>query len=153
MTKPWRSSCCRSAPSTGRWCGISPGAGTVARGWPICHGLCRSIPTPRPGGAPFSARKQPWRRAGARSPGGEADLERERDDAPGLFVELLEQPAEARDLIVRDSPRFQTWGIFELLVERSLEATLQDSTVGEHLGLLALQLSDPSPRWETLLPR
>jgi len=72
----------------------------------------------------------------------EAILERERDDAPGLFVELLEQPAEDRDLLLRGSPRFQTWGVFELLVERSLESTLQDPAFGEHLGLLALRLSD-----------
>ncbi len=71
-----------------------------------------------------------------------ADLERERDDAPGLFVELLEQSAEDRDLLLRDSPRFQTWGVFELLVERSLEVSLQDPAFGEHLGLLALRLAD-----------
>ncbi|HEY2295360.1 MAG TPA: tetratricopeptide repeat protein [Thermoanaerobaculia bacterium] len=72
----------------------------------------------------------------------EAVLERERDDAPGLFVELFEQPAEDRDLLLRDSLRFQTWGVFELLVERSLEASLQDPAFGEHLGMLALRLSD-----------
>ena len=72
----------------------------------------------------------------------EAVLEQERDDAPGLFVELFEQPAGDRDLLLRDSPRFQTWGVFELLVERSLEASLQDPAFGEHLGRLALRLSD-----------
>ncbi|HEY0514072.1 MAG TPA: tetratricopeptide repeat protein, partial [Thermoanaerobaculia bacterium] len=72
----------------------------------------------------------------------EAILEKERDDAPGLYVELLEQPAEDRDLLLRDVPRFQTWGLFELLVERSLEASLQDPDFGEHLGLLALRLAD-----------
>jgi tetratricopeptide (TPR) repeat protein len=72
----------------------------------------------------------------------EAALQKERDDAPGFFVELLEQPSEARDLLLRDSPRFQTWGVFELLVERSLEACIQDPAFGEHLGLLALRLSD-----------
>lgn len=74
----------------------------------------------------------------------EAVLEKERDDAPGLFVELFEQPAEDldRDLLLRDSPRFQTWGVFELLVERSLEVSIQDPAFGEQLGLLALRLSD-----------
>src|SRR5437763_2815260 len=67
---------------------------------------------------------------------------KERDDAPGLFVELFEQPAEDRDLLLRDVPRFQTWGVFELLVERSLEASLQDPAFGEHLGMLALRLSN-----------
>ncbi len=71
----------------------------------------------------------------------EAGLEKERDDAPGLYVELLEQPEEARDLLLRDSSRFQTWGVYELLVERSLEATLQSPAFGEQLGLLALRLS------------
>ena len=73
-----------------------------------------------------------------------AGLETERDDAPGLFVELLGQPADARDLLLRDSSRFQTWGLYELLVERSLEASLQDPAFGEHLGLLALRLSESS---------
>ena len=72
----------------------------------------------------------------------EAVLEKERDDAPGLFVELFEQPAEDRDLLLRDAFRFQTWGVFELLVERSLEISIQDPARGEHLGLLALRLSD-----------
>jgi tetratricopeptide (TPR) repeat protein len=76
----------------------------------------------------------------------EAALERERDDAPGLFVELLEQPEEDRALFLRDSLRFQTWGLFELLVERSLESTLQDPGFGEHLGILALRLSDSLDR-------
>jgi tetratricopeptide (TPR) repeat protein len=72
----------------------------------------------------------------------EAGLEKERDDAPGLYVELLGQPAEARDLLLRDSLRFQTWGVYELLVERSLEASLQDPSFGEHLGRLGLRLAD-----------
>lgn len=71
-----------------------------------------------------------------------AGLEKERDDAPGLYVELLGQPAEAHDLLLRESPRFQTWGLYELLVERSLEVSLQDPSFGERLGLLALRLAD-----------
>jgi len=71
----------------------------------------------------------------------QAILERERDEAPGLFVALSEQPAEGRELLLRDSPRFQTWGVFELLVERSLEASLQDPAFGGYLGRLALHLS------------
>src|SRR5262249_34912763 len=38
--------------------------------------------------------------------------------------------------------RFHTWGVFELLVERSLEVTIQDPAHGEALGMLALRLSD-----------
>jgi tetratricopeptide (TPR) repeat protein len=69
-------------------------------------------------------------------------LEKERADAPALFVELLGLPPEQRDLVLRNVPRFHTWGLFELLVERSLEETPKDPAYGEELGLLALRLSD-----------
>jgi hypothetical protein len=70
----------------------------------------------------------------------EAAMERERDEAPGLFLELLDQPAET--LLSEGATRFHTWGVFELLVERSLEVTIQDPARGETLGMLALRLSD-----------
>ncbi len=69
----------------------------------------------------------------------EAAMERERDEAPGLFLELLEQPEAT---LGEGTTRFHTWGVFELLVERSLEVTIQDAAHGETLGLLALRLSD-----------
>lgn len=72
----------------------------------------------------------------------QAAMEKERDDAPGLFVELLAQPAGDRDRLLDEQTRFQTWGVFELLVERSLEASIQDPEFGEHLGFLALRLAD-----------
>lgn len=57
----------------------------------------------------------------------EAAMERERDEAPGLFLELLEQPEDQRETLLAESAtRFHTWGVFELLVERSLEVTIQD---------------------------
>ncbi|MEA2602759.1 MAG: MalT-like region [Acidobacteriota bacterium] len=73
----------------------------------------------------------------------EAALERERDEAPGLFLELLDQPADQREALLGSAAsRFHTWGVFELLVERSLEVTTQDPARGENLGLLALRLAD-----------
>jgi tetratricopeptide (TPR) repeat protein len=72
----------------------------------------------------------------------EAALDEERDEAPGLFVELLDQPADQRETLLRNTSRFHTWGVFELLVERSLEVALLDPARGENLGLLALRLSD-----------
>jgi len=60
---------------------------------------------------------------------------RERTAAPGLFVELLDQPVEQWEDLLAATPRFHTWGVFELLVERSLEVTLQDPAYGETLGL------------------
>lgn len=73
----------------------------------------------------------------------EAVLEQERDEAPGLFLEILEQPTGSREsLLGEGTTRFHTWGVFELLVERSLEVTIQDAAHGETLGLLALRLSN-----------
>jgi len=73
----------------------------------------------------------------------EAALEHERDEAPGLFLELLEQSADQREGLLSEEPtRFYTWGVCELLVERSLEVTIQDTGLGETLGRLALRLSD-----------
>lgn len=69
-------------------------------------------------------------------------LAKERAEAPGLFLELVKYPADQRDLVLHNSPRFHTWGVFELLVERSLEETPKDPAYGEELGLLALRLSE-----------
>ena len=69
-------------------------------------------------------------------------LARERAQAPALFVELTAYAITQRGLIVRNDPRFRTWGLFELLVERSLELAVRDSAYAEELGLLALRLSD-----------
>lgn len=67
---------------------------------------------------------------------------KERAEAPGLFVELTNSSPEHRDLLVQNSPRFQTWGVFELLVERCLETSIRNPSYAEELGLLALQLSE-----------
>lgn len=69
----------------------------------------------------------------------ERALKEERAAAPGLYVELTEPPAEQRAVRIAD-PRFHTWGVAELLVERSLEVSPQDAASGEELGLLALQV-------------
>ena len=68
----------------------------------------------------------------------ETTLERERDEAPGLFVELAERSTEQREVLLQDA-RFRTWGLTELLVERSLEVSVKDPEYGEELGLLALR--------------
>lgn len=68
-------------------------------------------------------------------------LERERNEAPGLFAELIERTAEQREILLRNSQRFRTWGLLELAVERSLERSIQDAERGEELGWLALRIS------------
>jgi tetratricopeptide (TPR) repeat protein len=69
-------------------------------------------------------------------------MAKERSDAPGLFVRLLGHAAEQRDLILASSPAFHTWGVFELLVERTLEASITSPDYAEELGHLALRLSE-----------
>jgi tetratricopeptide (TPR) repeat protein len=69
-------------------------------------------------------------------------LRRERDEAPGLFRELLGRTPEQREILLRNSGRFRTWGLLELLVERSLETSIQDPRGGEALGRLALRVAD-----------
>lgn len=72
----------------------------------------------------------------------EAAYERERADAPGLYAELAPYPAERQKLLVRNCPRFQTWGFCELLLLRSQELNFQDPSAAEKLALLALEALD-----------
>jgi tetratricopeptide (TPR) repeat protein len=46
-------------------------------------------------------------------------LERERGDAPDLVAELFSQPAAVQPCRIAIDPRFQTWGIAELLLARA----------------------------------
>lgn len=69
-------------------------------------------------------------------------LAKERAEAPGLFVELMKAPPEQWELLLKNSPRFRTWGLFELVVERSLETGIRDPLHAEDLGRLALRLSE-----------
>lgn len=68
-------------------------------------------------------------------------LDRERSEAPLLLTELLEHSRERREILLRNSRRFHNWGLFELLTERSLTASLEDPRLGEELGLLALRIA------------
>jgi tetratricopeptide (TPR) repeat protein len=72
----------------------------------------------------------------------ESAYARERAEAPGLFSELSQHPVEKRPLLVRNCPRFHTWGLCELLLRRSLEHNFHDATLGESLALLALEVLD-----------
>ena len=69
-------------------------------------------------------------------------MAQERSEAPGLFVELTAFPPEQRKLALQSSPRFHKWGLFELLVERTLETSIHSPSYAEELGLLAIHLSD-----------
>jgi len=68
--------------------------------------------------------------------------ERERAEAPGLFSELWQHPFEKRPLLVRNCPRFHTWGLCEQLLRQSEEQTFHDAAMGESLALLTLEVLD-----------
>ena len=69
-------------------------------------------------------------------------LEKERNEAPGLLAQLLAHTDEQREIILRNSRRFRTWGLLELVVEQALVMSLQDPRRGEEWGRLALRVSD-----------
>jgi tetratricopeptide (TPR) repeat protein len=69
-------------------------------------------------------------------------FDRERAEARGLFAELLEHPQERRRLILTNHPRFHTWGLLEVLIERGRETGYADPAQGEEFGELALCLAD-----------
>jgi tetratricopeptide (TPR) repeat protein len=69
-------------------------------------------------------------------------LERERAVAPMLLAELLRQPTERREMLLRNGRRFETWGLLELLMERIREEGFEDPARGEALARLALALCD-----------
>jgi tetratricopeptide (TPR) repeat protein len=71
-----------------------------------------------------------------------AFLGREREAAPGLLAELLAHTESQREILLRNSRRFYTWGLVELLLERSLEVSARSPREGEELGRLALQVAE-----------
>jgi hypothetical protein len=68
-------------------------------------------------------------------------LGRERAEAPALASELLATAPERREEWLRREPRFQTWGLCELLLTRSLEA-LDDPDAAGPLAALAIVGAD-----------
>jgi tetratricopeptide (TPR) repeat protein len=69
-------------------------------------------------------------------------FEKERAEAPALMVDLMEQQAEHWEDVLRQLPRFHTWGLLDLLIERSRETSVRDPSYSEELGRLAIILSE-----------
>lgn len=68
--------------------------------------------------------------------------EKERTEAKGLVAELTRHPVERRRILIRNNPRFHTWGVFEHLLDTSRQETSRDPQFGEEMARLALDLSD-----------
>jgi len=68
-------------------------------------------------------------------------LRHERADAPALLAELLGHRPERRLLLLANSSRFVTWGVYELLLERSWQLLTVSRPEAENLARLAIELS------------
>lgn len=72
----------------------------------------------------------------------QAAYNKERKDSKALVAELLKHPSERRLILIRNHPRFHTWGVFERLLEMSILESPRDAGVSEGLAHLALELSN-----------
>lgn len=76
-------------------------------------------------------------------------LEREQAEAPVLLGELMLLDEQQRIGQVLEDPRFQTWALADLMLDRSREASFDDPAAGERQARLALAVIDAlSPRLE-----
>jgi hypothetical protein len=75
----------------------------------------------------------------------EQALSRERAEAPRLAARLLAQPAPRRQLLLENSRRFATWGLFQWLVTESLEGSPAEEkeTVARVALAVSLRLDVP----------
>ena len=71
----------------------------------------------------------------------QATLERERSEAADLFARLLEESPRHWEAYLKN-PKFQTWGVLELVLDEGKRATQKAPTSGEPLARLALTLAD-----------
>jgi tetratricopeptide (TPR) repeat protein len=70
------------------------------------------------------------------------DLAVERAEAAGLWQELRGHDSESRRLLVASHRSYQTWGLFELLVDQSRETLPQSPREAEDLVRLALAVAE-----------
>lgn len=75
----------------------------------------------------------------------ELALEREKSGAPLLCEELLKHPAPRQLMLVRNSARFQTWGVCESLLDLSFDARFHDVDRTEQLAALAVAVAEELP--------
>jgi tetratricopeptide (TPR) repeat protein len=68
-------------------------------------------------------------------------LHKERAQAGPLLDELLAHEPKKRSLLLGNSPRFHTWGLYELILERSWILRGPNPAQAEELCKLALELS------------
>lgn len=72
----------------------------------------------------------------------QAALDRERAEAPSLCARLLDLPPGEQIEALRQEPRLHTWGVCEVLLERSLAASEGDAAESGRLANLVLTASN-----------
>lgn len=72
----------------------------------------------------------------------QAALDRERAEAPSLCARLLDLPPEEQVERLRAEPRLHTWGVCEVLLEKSLAAAETDAAESGRLATLVLTASN-----------
>jgi tetratricopeptide (TPR) repeat protein len=72
----------------------------------------------------------------------QASLARERGEAPQLLARLIGLIPERQQLLLRNSRRFQTWGLLELLLQYGEGENFIDPAHGEEVCWLALEASN-----------
>lgn len=70
------------------------------------------------------------------------DLERERAEAQALLDELTALPEARQESQLRGSRRYHTWGVADLLIRASREATFEDPAIACSLARLAIFVAE-----------
>lgn len=83
-----------------------------------------------------------WKRSYQTFEQRQAALVRERGEAPQLLARLIDLIPERQQLVLRNSRRFQTWGLLELLLQHGEEENFIDPAHGEEICWLALEVSN-----------
>lgn len=72
----------------------------------------------------------------------ESAIDRERKEAPHLFAELRSHPAPRRQLLARNSARFQTWSLCELVIDESFESGFISQPAAVELAELGVAIAE-----------
>lgn len=78
----------------------------------------------------------------------EIKLAQSRAEAPGLWEEIAASSFEEQRLAIRSSPRFRSWGLTELLCERSIELAATDAARGLEVATLAAEIAGKLQEWQ-----
>lgn len=112
-------------------------------GCPRCRSeASRHWPPPRPAAAELD---ESYTRALDGLPRLAASIAAQRAAAPALFRELQAQPAGRQLVLARNSRRFWSWALTEIVLERAFEAGFDNEQEARELAELGVVLADTLP--------